>query len=257
MNSHLRVPLAAVVVTMLWGLMPLPARAQSDTPQVPDSPPVIVPGANPAQTVPGYADVQPSPGQPLLAGGGSQFTTAQPTTGNTAPPANTNQPSFGFGNVPPSAPATALTPPNIQQPTNPMQSNYVARPSYVTVVPRGNVGRPSYVTAVPLSAISPLGQYPGQPSYMTAVPHGNVVSPSYATAVPLSAISPAGQFPGQPSWATAQPGYNVSQPSSASIQRRGNLGQLPITIQNGPVFVVPGTFPRGSTGPYMPGVIPR
>jgi hypothetical protein len=245
MNSHLRVPLAVVVVAVLWGLMPLPSGAQTDTPQVPDSPPVIVPGANPAQTVPGYTDVQPSPGQQLLTGSGSVFSTAQPLTGNTTPPANTNQQSFGFGNVPPTAPATVSSPPNIQQPTNPMQSNYVARPSYVTVVPRGNVGRPSYVTAVPLSAISPAGQYPGQPSYMTAVPHGNVVSPSYATAVPLSAISPAGQFPGQPSWVTAQPDYSVGQPSYMSIQRRGNLGQLPTNIQYGPMYIVPGTFPRG------------
>lgn len=272
MRPLLRNAVAAVLLSGLWAFAPLMARAQTDSPQAPDTTPVvpstsgatmlspgqiIVPGANPAQTVPGYATVQPSPAQPYSTGTGSMFNTTQPSTGTV--PNYMNQPTYNPTNG--QQPLLNTTPPinpNYQQPANAMQSTYVARPSYTTVVPLGNVGRPSYVTAQPLSSISPAGQYVGQPSYVSARNEGTVAHPSSYTAQPLSSISPAGQYVGQPTWSVGRPAYSVGQPSSASVSMRGNLGQLPQSnMQNGAVFVVPGTFPQGYTGPYTPGLLHR
>jgi hypothetical protein len=251
MRLQLRQALAAAVLASLWGVTPILSRAQS-----PDTGPA--PDVNPAQSSTGYANTQAVPAQAFPANNGA-LSTAQPATPPAMPATNVipyNPPAIGYGNVPP---PTAVAPqpssPNLRPPVNTMRANYVGQPSWMSVVPRGNVGQPSYVTAKPLSAISPAGRYVGQPSWVTAQPHGNVAHPSYATAKPLSAISPAGQFPGRPTWAVGQPTYNVGTPSYMSIQMRGNLGQLATPIQNGRVFMLPGSYPPGSLNQYAPGML--
>lgn len=164
--------------------------------------------------------------------------------------------------VPGSNPAQSVAGYSTAQPALPQVTT--AQPTYTYPLP-GYPSQPYYVTPQPIQPSAPAAQppvnamlpsYVSRPSYASVVPLGS--RPSYASiASPITMSRPVKVS--YPSWVTSVPLRTVGQPSYATVQQRGNLGQLPQSNgpqnQAGPFFVVPGSFPPGYfNGPtFAPG----
>jgi hypothetical protein len=160
--------------------------------------------------VPAGNPAQSVPGYTTAQQSPAQFSTAQPYTGG-VPFAGVTQP--GYGSAPQPTTVRPSSQPSTQASVNTTQPSYISRPSYTSVVPGGSLARPSWASvASPITMSRP-------------------VKVSY------------------PSWVTSVPDRVIAQPSNATVQQRGNFGQLPQSNgpQNrfGPFMVVPGSFPPG------------